>query len=164
MIFSGVTSSPSSMVSRPAVSENIQITWSPWPRPSTRVAVIINGGMSHNPETPVFTFHSCKSPAAFSSPDLEGNPIDCHVFDSPSSFSHPAILSTSSFPTIRLSSFLNRFSTRILIENGSLFISAIPYPLTPAMFQSSDYPKGLLNNAHNEFYPQYLSKIHRATA
>ena len=72
------------MISRPAVSENIRITSSPWPRPSSRVAVIINGGMSHNPEPPVFTFHSRKSLAAFSSPDLEGNPIDCHVNGSPS--------------------------------------------------------------------------------
>jgi len=94
MIFSGVTSSPSSMISRPAASENIRITSSPCPRPSSRVAVIINGGMSHSPETPVFTFHLRKSPAAFSSPDLEGNPFDCHFLERLSSFSRNCFLSS----------------------------------------------------------------------
>ena len=92
MIFSGLTSSPSSMISRPAASENIRITSSPCPRPSSRVAVIINGGMSHSPGQLVFFFHSRKSPAAFSSPDLEGNPCDCHFLDSPSSFSRSCFL------------------------------------------------------------------------
>jgi len=92
MIFSGVTRSPRSMMSRPAASENIRITSSPCPRPSSRVAVIINGGMSHNPEQLVFTFHSRKSPAVLSSPDLEGNPFDCHFFERPSSFSRNCFL------------------------------------------------------------------------
>jgi hypothetical protein len=48
--------------------------------------------MSHNPEPPVFTFHSRNSPAAFSIPDLEGSPFDCHSLDRPSSFSHNCFL------------------------------------------------------------------------
>jgi len=87
MILSGVTSRPRSMISRPTISENIRMTSSPWPRPSSRVAVIITGGVSHNPEPTVFSFHSRKSLAAFSSPDREGNPSNCHCLDSASSFS-----------------------------------------------------------------------------